>query len=214
MAPLTGKDNFREWSQTFQIACQYRGIWKLFAEKESDWEPNEDFYEENIRSAKSDDEVARLLRGLAFDRKEYRDHQQKMQCAMAFLLESVDTKIREEIDEFDELQDAWVFLMEEYHVPANPTSLKQAQDKMESLHQRDCTCLKQYLQNIKQCRLVITQYRGQYSENACKIKIISGLKPDYASHLIEKNILLFDIHRYSLDQFEELLLKYEAEMEG
>ena len=50
---LKAKGDYRKWAKEFQIACQSRGIWDLFTTKDKIEEPNEKYWERQIRSASS-----------------------------------------------------------------------------------------------------------------------------------------------------------------
>ncbi|KAJ9605026.1 hypothetical protein H2200_010415 [Cladophialophora chaetospira] len=210
MPPLTGKDNYKEWALLFQIAWQYRGIWGLF-------NGTEDFLESPTLQAYEDPDT------LTAEHERYLKHVQKMQYAMAFLMESVDINIRVKVQFHDKPSMAWSDLKNLY----TPTCLDIAEKKMKDLCQKDCKSLGHYLRSVNDSRIEIQRLRkGQWSrggqmdsspeawcDDACKMKIISGLKPEYVHDLIGRCYSLRSIDEMSLKEFGDLLLKREPIIE-
>lgn len=212
MALLTGSGNYQSWAQEFEIACRYRGIWDLFKSKGTViYKPDEEAMARSIRNADSDDKAQRLVRVHAEERKRYDSYLQKKQYALAFFMEKIDPKHRG-VEDWKNPPDAWNWAASKWD-PMCQSQLQQELNKMEQLYQKDCTSVSQYVRKIEEIRENIVKAKGDFGDDDCKIKIVSGLRPEYVSRLFKDGHALSDIHYMEMQEFVDYLLRIEVEIE-
>lgn len=218
MARLTGNENYLQWSQEFQIASQYRGIWDLISTKVEITKPDEGTWECRIANASSDNEFKQLERQFKEKRQAYQEYQQRHQYAKAFLAESIEPKLRHLVQRQDHSWQAWTDLSARFQV-SDTNALKEVQKKTVDLRQKDCSSLRQYLLMVEQIRQEIVSECGseecnEYDDDACKLKIISGLNPEYVSGLVRQGFYTQEINDLTLGELGEKLLEIEAEIKA
>ncbi|OAL21687.1 hypothetical protein AYO22_07629 [Fonsecaea multimorphosa] len=210
LSPLTGPANYEEWAHAFQIACLHQGIWKLFTGTEYVRSPDEHIYEDQIKRVKTELEAK-----ICEDRynrwcEEFKLHEDRIEHAMAFLAESVDPSIRDEVLGFDRPKPAWKKLAKMYKM-RKPSLVEIEQKNMDSLEPRDCASLTDFLSQFNGIRKKLVAAGGDYGESESKLKIISGLEPQYIARL-NREVKLKEIDDMSLKTFIDLLLSYELDL--
>ena len=212
VAPLKDLYDYEYWAQTFQIACQYKGIWPLFTGDERILsEPDASKYEQHVLTAPSDSVVHYWQNRENCDYGAWERQGLKIQHAMAFLGESLSPEIRGKIQAC--MPDkAWTALWSAYgKEKQGHLHTRTPTPEPEDVYLKDCKDMNDYLTRLDALHAQsIHDGSAHWGLTKEMVKILAGLPPQFLQVLSRQNFERA-ISEAGITAMKHYLLRCEAD---
>ena len=166
-----------------------------------------------MRNAASENEFKLRERQLFDIHEAFRSCEEKVEFAMGFLAENVHPTLRDKVQQIGDPADAWDFLKAEFNI-FPPDITRKRMDilykRMGILYQKNCSSLDDYFLQFDILKGEIIKAGGTYTDSQSEVKLILGVKPEYANKLNARQTLA-TINLWSLDLLKLHLYDYELD---